>query len=105
MWRVPLSTPAPLLLRYITDPQGHRYTVHLTPRERRGALGVHPHLKSLCFETEQGLWIGSLSVHPDTSLEDFSLRALLLLLTRVRGDRARGSWPDCDPGAGDSSCL
>ncbi len=78
-------------MRYITDSQGHRYAVHLTPHERRGSRGVHPYLNALCFETEQGLWIGSVRVHPDVTLEHFSLRELRHLLARVKGGRTRGT--------------
>lgn len=88
MWPVPISPPGPFPLRYITDSQGHCYLVHLAPHEQPGALGVHPYLSALCFETEQGLWMGSLLALPGVTLEQFTLRELRHLLAKARAGSA-----------------
>ncbi len=77
-------------MRHITDSQGNGYVVHLAPHERQGSLGVSPYLNAVCFETEQGIWIGSVRVRPDVGLEDFTLRELRHLLARARAGRTWG---------------
>ena len=56
--------------RLYVDPEtGEQYRVHLTPRERKGSLGVDGRLNALVFETPQGRWIGSVPIYHTVEFE------------------------------------
>jgi len=62
---------------------GTSYRVSISPRERKGRLGVHPALNAVTFETLGGRWIGSVPVNHRIGLEDLESEDLEELLDQA----------------------
>ena len=68
---------------YVNAETGERYRVRLTPRERKGRLGVDRRLNALVFETAQGRWVGSVPIYHTVEFERLTERDLAELLDRA----------------------
>jgi hypothetical protein len=66
--------------RPFTGPEGVRYRASISPLERRGALGVDWRLNAICFEREDGSWVGSTPLYHGVALESLTEADLVELL-------------------------
>lgn len=69
--------------RRFVGPFGVIYRASIAPMERSGRLGVDPRLNAICFQHDDGRWIGSVPLYHSITLDSLTYMDLIELLEQA----------------------